>query len=497
MGSRKLVRDLFLSKQLLHHLYLQPQQVAKSRLPLITGSQVSRLQLIPTNHVLGVRRFSILDEFNKKVKGEVESNPEFQKSIKDLKEKAESLKGVKEELKVRTKKTTEDLYKRAEGAWTEAEATAKKVSANVKEKISATTEEVKGTFGLGKKETSGSTGTSSKSGANVKDGSPTPEGEKAETSGSSDMNDSLLGWFKSSMSYATPKISSAFQKVKDVKIYDYVKKGYDMVKDELNNNPSKKKRMRYEASASSTRERSTRTDIVVVPVKQSRFAKKWETFKEKINQHPMFKQVKNISEPVVTKGQEIAEDVREGWETSDHPAVHKIQDLNERVFGETDDGLVYKEIRSRDPFFELEEFVAEVQEMIKPTLNALHKGDVETLKKNCSPEVIERLLGEQRAYQSQGIFFDNKILHVSDVTLSRAKLMGSSPIIIVSFNTQQIFCARNKDGSVSQGGENTIVTAYYEWAMQLLDAEEQGEGAVYPVWRLREMRHRGAHMSLI
>ncbi|PIA36423.1 hypothetical protein AQUCO_03400362v1 [Aquilegia coerulea] len=495
MGSRRLVRD-FLVKKLLH-LHLQPQQVVKPRFPLITRSQVSRSPLIPTNQVLGVRRFSILDEFNKKVKGEVESNPEFQKSIKDLKEKAESLKGVKEELKVRTKKTTEDLYKRAEGAWTEAEATAKKVSANVKEKISATTEEVKGTFGLGKKESSGSTGTSSKSGAKVKDGSPTPEGEKAETSGSSAMKESLLGWFRLSTSSASPMVSSAFQKFKDVKIHEYVKKGYDMLKDELNSNPNKKKRLRYEAAVSSTKERSTRTDIVVVPVKQSRFAKKWEAFKEKINGHPMFKQVKNISEPVVTKGQEIAEDVREGWETSDHPVVHKIQDLNERVFGETDDGLVYKEIRSRDPYFELEDFVAEVEKMIRPTLDALHKGDVETLKKNCSPEVIERCLGEQRAYKIHGISYDHKILHVSDLAIERAKLMGSSPIIIVSFLTQQIYCVRNKDGSISQGGENAIATMRYEFAMQQLDAEEQGEGAVYPVWRLREWRQTGAHLSLI
>lgn len=37
------------------------------------------------------------------------------------------------------------------------------------------------------------------------------------------------------------------------------------------------------------------------------------------------------------------------------------------------------------------------------------QGDVEALKKNCSPEVIERCRAEHRAYESQGIFFDNKV----------------------------------------------------------------------------------------
>lgn len=39
----------------------------------------------------------------------------------------------------------------------------------------------------------------------------------------------------------------------------------------------------------------------------------------------------------------------------------------------------------------------------------MFQGDSETLKKYCSSEVIERCKAEHRAYQSQGIFFDNKV----------------------------------------------------------------------------------------
>ena len=37
------------------------------------------------------------------------------------------------------------------------------------------------------------------------------------------------------------------------------------------------------------------------------------------------------------------------------------------------------------------------------------QGDADTLKKYCSPEVIERCKAEHSAYQSMGIFFDNKV----------------------------------------------------------------------------------------
>ncbi|XP_058101629.1 mitochondrial import inner membrane translocase subunit TIM44-2-like isoform X2 [Magnolia sinica] len=363
------------------------------------------------------------------------------------------------------------------------------------EKIAAATEQVKETFGLGKQDSAGSTSASTNSSANVKDGShPTSGAESSQSSESretSGASDTLFGRFRSGFSSTSPKVSSAFQKLKEAKVIDIAKKGYDIVKDEISSNPSKRRQMKYAAASSPKEGTSTKTDMVVVPTKQSRWGKKWEAFKEKMQGHPVFKRLSGFSEPVVTKGQELAEDMRERWETSDHPVVHKIQDLNETVFGETAAALSFKEIRRRDPSFSLPEFVAEVQETIRPTLNAYLKGDVEKLKKNCSPEVIERCRAEHRAYESQGIFFDNKILHISDVEVRETKLMGTSPIIIIAFQTQQVYCVRDRHGSITEGGKDTIHTVYYAWAMQQVDAEELGEGAIYPIWRLREMQQLG------
>ncbi|GFQ01869.1 uncharacterized protein at1g04910 [Phtheirospermum japonicum] len=98
------------------------------------SGRLYRQPLLTPNGLLFRREFGVLNDFSNKIKGEVGSNQEFQKSIKEIKEKAEELKGVKEDLKVRTKQTTEQLYKHVDGAWTEAEATAKKNGATTEGK---------------------------------------------------------------------------------------------------------------------------------------------------------------------------------------------------------------------------------------------------------------------------------------------------------------------------------------------------------------------------
>ncbi|XP_068663697.1 mitochondrial import inner membrane translocase subunit TIM44-2-like [Aristolochia californica] len=486
MGSRKLVRDFFLSKQ-----------IPLLRLPSQQAVDMTRHVVGPNGFAVS-RRFSVFSDFSRKLKGEVRSNQEFQQSMKELKEKTEELKSAKEDIKNRTKQTTEQLYKHVDGVWTEAEATARKVSANVKEKLSVSAAEVKETFGFGKQDNSDSPRMTS-SDPEAREGihSTTEPGNFPNSESSSSNKDStgtsetLYDRFKSKFPSVPPSISSAFQKMKDVKVVELAKMGYDIVKDELSGKPNKRRRYAGPSPSTSNEGMSTKTDMVVVPKKESPWRKKWEALKEKMQGYPVYKRVSGLGEPVVTKGQEIAEDMRERWETSDNPVVHKIQDLNETVFGETAAALSFKEIRRRDPSFSLPEFVAEVQEMVRPTLTAYLKGDIEALKKHCSREVIERCTAEHRAYESNNIFFDNKILHISDVEVRETKLMGDSPIIIVVFQTQQIYCVRDREGLVREGGQDTIHTVYYAWAMQQIDPEELGEGAYYPVWRLREMQQLG------
>ncbi|TQD71472.1 hypothetical protein C1H46_043000 [Malus baccata] len=66
-------------------------------------------------------------------------------------------------------------------------------------------------------------------------------------------------------------------------------------------------------------------------------------------------------------------------------------------------------------------------------------------------------------------------------------MMEHAPIIIVTFQTQQVYCVRDRNGDVTDGGHNPH-GVYYAWAMQQVDPEEPGEDANHPIWKVREMQ---------
>lgn len=130
---------------------------------------------------------------------------------------------------------------------------------------------------MGKQDSSGSTDSSTKQGADANAGNQTSSSEEQnQQSASSNASDSLFGKFKSTIS--SPNVSAAFQKLKDAKIVDITKKGYDIVKEELSSTPAKRKRVPSPSSG----ETSTRTELVVMPSKQSWWSKKFDEFREKV-----------------------------------------------------------------------------------------------------------------------------------------------------------------------------------------------------------------------
>ncbi|KAL5569043.1 hypothetical protein UlMin_025618 [Ulmus minor] len=221
--------------------------------------------------------------------------------------------------------------------------------------------------------------------------------QTSQQSSSKDTAETFFGKFKSTIS--SLKGSTAFQRFKEAKFVDLAKKGYDIVKDELHGSPKKRKHLQNEPSTTPQVERSTRTEVVVLPSQWSPLGEKWGALKSKVRGHPVFKRLGVVTDPVVTKSQKIAEDVQERWETSDNPIVHKIQET-----------------------FSLPEFVTE--------------GDVETLKKFCTNEVIEWCKAKHNAYQSHGIF-----LIISDYYISSVSLFNSSLLV---FQNCVLYCFRLK-----------------------------------------------------
>ena len=104
---------------------------------------------------------------------------------------------------------------------------------------------------------------------------------------------------------------------------------------------------------------------------------------------------------VVRKGQALADDLRERYETSDHPAVHRVEDLKERVFGRTDAAAAMETILSRDAAFDMGRLLRGVKADAPAVVKAFLTRDIATLAQHCGPELVERFSGIFRHFEAE------------------------------------------------------------------------------------------------
>ena len=227
----------------------------------------------------------------------------------------------------------------------------------------------------------------------------------------------------------------------------------------------------------------------------SRFERMFEDIKEKLGFSEENMEKIGNSE-AIKKLKNVQEDLRERWETSDSPMVHRIQDASESFFGETDQAEAMKLIRQMDTGFNTSDFLAEVRSSVPDVIKSYLMGDVEALSKmeNISPEIIERMGGQINAWKSQGHVVDARLLHVSELELVEIRVLDNYPTVVIQFACQQVNCVRDKNGAIIEGANDDIQSVHYLWAMQLSDVEfetSDGRKFVKPTWQLREMVLRG------
>mmetsp|Transcript_11084 Transcript_11084/g.38501 ORF Transcript_11084/g.38501 Transcript_11084/m.38501 type:complete len:273 (+) Transcript_11084:150-968(+) len=232
----------------------------------------------------------------------------------------------------------------------------------------------------------------------------------------------------------------------------------------------------------------------------------WSRVKGKVAETAAYKRYEKFKEEnkYVQKGRDIVEAAAERWETSDSPVVHKIQDMNdymkEGFMEENDHAKAMREIKFRDPDFEMPVFLAILKRDLPIMLTAYLSGDVATLEHtNVGKEVMERMCGEIKLWESEGAKLDPRVLDLSDVELIEVLLSGKDPRVYVRFTTQQVNCVRDKYGTVTEGDPNDIQAVHYLIAMELTQTPRLPRGAEQPkhaVWEVRGMEMAGGGFLL-
>mmetsp|Transcript_29005 Transcript_29005/g.55626 ORF Transcript_29005/g.55626 Transcript_29005/m.55626 type:complete len:475 (-) Transcript_29005:173-1597(-) len=238
---------------------------------------------------------------------------------------------------------------------------------------------------------------------------------------------------------------------------------------------------------------SDETAVMVQQVKRSAWEKRWGWFKEKAAHTGAFGRFQQMkSSPFVAKTREAMEDMRERWETSDNRVVQKLQDMHESMTRESESAVAIKEIRARDPGFDMVRFMARMKEDVPLILTSYLKGDMEKLHEmgNIGDEMLERMGGQFNAWKAEGAIVDHQILDTSDMEMVELKMFGENPIIILRCVCQQINCVRDKFDNVIEGAPDDIQSVHYGWAMEQSPMGSGKDGGP-PQWIVREMMVQG------
>mmetsp|Transcript_17311 Transcript_17311/g.29562 ORF Transcript_17311/g.29562 Transcript_17311/m.29562 type:complete len:395 (+) Transcript_17311:46-1230(+) len=225
----------------------------------------------------------------------------------------------------------------------------------------------------------------------------------------------------------------------------------------------------------------------------------WQKLQERVMSSSWMPGSAKVTDSTAFKrGQQMVDDLKEKYETSDHPMVHKVDEMKGRIMTGTDTSRAMREVRTRDITFEINSFVRSIKMDAPIVVKAFLLHDMETLKLHMGPEMLERLAGIFKHDADKGLYEDATILHVSDVEMVEVRMMDGDPFVVAQFHCQQLKCTRDKFGNVVDGSTNTIQRVHYFWGLQqekevVITADGQ---LLPPRWAIKDMMWQ-AQLALV
>lgn len=193
-------------------------------------------------------------------------------------------------------------------------------------------------------------------------------------------------------------------------------------------------------------------------------------------------------------------DLKMRYDESDNVVVRASRLLTDKVsslfggmFSSTEMSEVLTEVCKVDPHFKLETFTNWCQYSVIPNiLEAIAQGNEEILKDWCYEAPFSVLAHPIKQVKAAGLKYENKILDVSHVDVVAGKLVEQGPVVIISFQSQQIVVARNAKGEVVEGDPNKILKIVYVWVL-CRDMEELNPQAA---WKILEVSSNAQELWL-
>ncbi|XP_039256978.1 mitochondrial import inner membrane translocase subunit TIM44-like [Styela clava] len=274
--------------------------------------------------------------------------------------------------------------------------------------------------------------------------------------------------------------SEAFKKVASG--FDNITKGTGIPPSSLYRPPASL-RMRNELQTKiNTEEIEANEDATgVVMHKDSVWNQQWENFKN-------------------SKVGERISDLRMKYDESDNPMIRasrfiteKIGDVAGGVFGKTDVSEVMTEIAKMEPNFSAQSFLRFCRkELIPNILEAICQNEKEIVKDWCTEAPYTQLIFPITQAEQHGLRYHSRVIDLDHIDIAAATKVDQGPVLVISFQTQQIIYVQNSRGEVVEGDAEQVMRVYHVWAL-CRDLEEMNPRAA---WRLIDQSMSATPMLL-
>ncbi|XP_039966224.1 mitochondrial import inner membrane translocase subunit TIM44 [Bactrocera tryoni] len=207
--------------------------------------------------------------------------------------------------------------------------------------------------------------------------------------------------------------------------------------------------------------------------KDSKFYQSWENFKNNnayVNKVLDWKLKYDESENPMIRASRLLTD--------------KFSDVMGGLFSKTELSETLTELCKIDPNFDQKQFLRDCETDIIPNiLEAMVRGNLEILKDWCFESTYNIIATPINQAIKSGMYLDSKILDIENIDLAMGKVMEQGPVLIVTFQAQQIMCVRDKNHEVVEGDPDKVMRVNYVWVL----CRDPNELNPKSAWRLMEI----------
>lgn len=386
------------------------------------------------------RRSNFISQFLENMKQDIKKNKEMRESLKKFREEAQKLE-------------QSEALRTARQKFQSVESEATKSTEVIKEKLGSLKEKVQEV---------------------IEEASKSKLGQKAGQLGE--------GITKSARE-AAETISEKSQALGKTSAFQTISQTAEAVREELDHQgihgrvyvPPKKLRKRKDViEATENRQVEPNEEATGVELhKDSKFYQSWQNFKD--------------TNPYLNK----VLDWKIKYEESDNPVIRASRMLTEKVtdimgglFQKTDLSKTLTEICKLDPSFDKAQFLKFCETDIIPNiLEAMVRGDLEILKDWCHEAPYNVVSQPLIQVKKLGYRLDNEILDINNIDLMMGKMMEQGPVLIISFQCQQIMCVRDATNKIIEGDPDKVMRVNYIWVLCRDPTELNPKAA----WRLLDL----------